>query len=1100
MPVLQVHRSNQMERLAEALADLVAHPLADPMAPECIVVEGRGIERWLARQLADRLGIWAHSEFIFPRRLLQRAFDAFLGPQAKADESFEPESLTWTIAALLPTLLDGAAFAPVHGYLGDQDPARRLALAQRLADTLDHYVVYRPEMVLRWETGVDDDWQAQLWRAIVARRGSNHLAARCRAFFSAGRRAPQTPLPQRLSLVGLSTLAPLYLRVFDALAQHCDVHLFLLNPSAAYWGTVRSRREVLRDRWRADPDGLDLEAEIDTAAGHPLLASLGRVGRDFQEVLEASCQYHEDDVPLHQDPGTGSILATIQSDLLTLTHRRLENTRLPVPPGDDSIRIHACHAAVREVQVLRDQLLALFEADPTLQTHEVVVLCPTIDIYAPLVQAVFGGDGDEARLPFRIADLQRRSTDVAVDAFLHVLTLLGGRLGAAEVVDVLELPGVHARFALSTSDVEVVRGWIADAGIRWGADAEHRADAGQPGLDENTWRFGLDRLFLGFAMESDGSSTYAGLLPLDGIEGTQAAALGGFADFCEALFHWRTLLASARRLTEWRAPLLSLLDSFIAEQSDTVEQHVAIRTAIDEVIGRAGRAGFDEPIEVAALVPFLEAALQQSAPGRGFLTGGITFCAPVPMRSIPFRVVCLLGMNDVDFPRSQPAPGFDHMARHPKAGDRNPRDDDRYLFLEALLAARERVIITYIGHGVRDNAPLPPSAVISELLDVVDATFVGDDPDVPVSPSLIVDHPLQPFSPRYFDASVPAWFSYSQRHCDAARGLLAPSPDTPPFLSTTLAPPAVIDTSLGLDRLLRFVAHPTRAFLQHRLGLYLRDTEPSLDSREPLTLNGLERWQLGSELLDRLRADNPASDLERIVRASGRLPAGTLGHCALEEVQQLALELAAAATPFRSGTPLPPQAIEFAVDGCQLSGVLPERWTSGVLLVHFGKLNGGLLLAAWLQHLFMLSAESADCAAQTTIVARATGDPPATVLTLGAVADPQAQLAAWLECYRLGLLQPLPLFRKASLAYIEELRKSELEDKALAAARKAYRGGFNAPGEGEDPYLRQVFGSDEPLPVDPDYPLFDAKRPDLAFAPLARHLFLPLFEHLGDDA
>ncbi len=1091
MHALRVHRSNRMERLADALADVVATPLADPLARECIVVEGRGIERWLSRQLADRLGIWAHAEFVFPRRVLQRGLAAFLGANAGPDDAFEPESLTWSIAAQLPTLLEQPAFAPVRGYLEPRDAARTLALAQRLAALLDHYVVYRPEMILRWETGQDDHWQAHLWRAIVTRNGTTHLAARCQALFAAIDAPPIEPLPQRVSLFGLSTLAPLYLRVFDALTRYCDVHLFLLNPSQAYWGTVRSRREVLRDLWRNDPDGIDLAQELDTAAGHPLLASLGRVGRDFQEVLEASCQYHEDDVSLYEDPGTDSMLATIQSDLLYLHHRRLDDNRLPLPPHDTSIRIHACHAAVREVQVLRDQLLDLFAADPTLHADEVVVLCPTIEVYAPLIQAVFGSD-DGVQLPFRIADLQRRSTDDAVDAFLRLLVLLGGRLAADEVVDVLELPAVHTRFGLSPSDLTLIRSWIVDSGIRWGADQAHRVAEGQPSLLENTWRFGLDRLFLGYAMRTDGACTYAGRLPLDGIEGTHAAALGGFAEWCEALFHWRDRIHTAQPVSAWRDVLLALLDAFVAETPDLVDQHVAIRGAIDTVVGRAEAAGFDGEVELAALRPLIESALQHAAPGRGFLSGGITFCAPVPMRSIPFRVVCLLGMNDVDFPRHQPPAGFDLMARRPKAGDRNPRDDDRYLFLEALLAARERVIITYLGRSVRDNAPLPPSSVVSELLDTIDATFVGDDTTRPASAGLIVEHPLQPFSPRYFDGSDARHFSFSQRDCQAAHGLLAPQATAVPFLTTTLPQTPSRAGGPTLAGLVRFFSHPTRAFLQHRLGIYLRDGDPGLPNREPLTFDTLEAWQLGSDVLVRLADADRAAQVEEILRAEGRLPPGTIGHCVLDDLRQSAIDILETAAPFVAGDKLEPRAVELTLGEVALTGVLDELRPAGLVRIDYGNRNGTRLLAAWIEHLFLQCAALDGVEPRRILIARDGG------VTFGAVDDAAEILARLVALQTIGLQQPLPLFRQSSYAFAKELLKSDQPERALAAARKAFLPGFNPNHDGDDANVVQIYGSDDPRPIDPDYPLLDPARPDLAFAPLALTVFGPLLVHLEE--
>jgi exodeoxyribonuclease V gamma subunit len=321
---MRVHRSNRIENLVDGLADLVKAPPADPFARECIVVQGRGMERWISMELARRLGVWANPDFPFPRAIIERAIAAVAdAPDGAADAApnpFEPEALMWAVAALLPEHLQRPEFAAIRRYLaGDERGLKLVQLASRIADTFDHYAVYRPAMVLRWDAGSGDDWQAVLWRALVARLGARHAAARVRLLIDALRaHRPLVGFPARVSVFGVSALPPLYTQVLAALSQVVELHLFLLSPSREYWGDIRSQREKIRALATTE-SGAEIEAlHLDAP---PLLESLGRVGRDFQQVLEAEVDYLDDERDRYVDPGTASLLATLQSDLLALRTR-----------------------------------------------------------------------------------------------------------------------------------------------------------------------------------------------------------------------------------------------------------------------------------------------------------------------------------------------------------------------------------------------------------------------------------------------------------------------------------------------------------------------------------------------------------------------------------------------------------------------------------------------------------------------------------------------------------------------------------------------------------------------------------------------------------
>ena len=818
-----VHRSNHLEPLVEALAALVSTPSLAPIQPEIIVVQSKGLERWLSMELSRRHGVWANAQYPFPRNFIERALTAVLDEDAEAEAGpgFAPETLCWSIAALLPGLVELPDFAELRGYLRDDvSGARRVELATRIADVFDQYPVYRPELVLDWEAGAAGGWQSILWRALVERHGAGHLARRAASFAAALARRDVSPrgLPGRVSLFGIGSLPPLFVDVLAALAGLVEVHLFVLSPSREHWAEIRSRRDLARAaRARGGDDGLS-EAALALAEGNPLLASLGRLGRDFQFVLESRVDYREDDRDLYLDASAGELptmLATLQADVLGLRHRRagsVEALPLALQADDRSLAVHVCHGPMREVEVLRDQLLAMFHEEPGLEPRDVIVMTPDLETYAPLVEAIFAGDSTEnGALPFRIADRGLRVESPTADAFFALLDTAAGRITASAVLDLLGRAAIRERFDLGEDELDTVRDWVVESNVRWGVDAAHRATFQQPPFKETTWRFGLDRLLLGYAMPGDGRVLFHDTLPFDDVEGSGADLLGRFASFCEVLFDVQRSLAAPRPVEGWRDALGAAMDRMVAEPERGAHELQTLRGALSDLAEAAREAGFDEPVPLHVVRARLEA--QAAAPGgqHAFLSGGITVCALLPMRSIPFRIVCLLGMNDGAFPRAPRAPSFDLVARHPRRGDRSPRDEDRYLFLEAILSARSRLLLTYVGRSVNDNAELPPSVVVSELLDVLDESFGEADA---ARRHVVVVHPLQPFSATGFGADGdPRVFSYSARFRDGARALVGLRQGFPSFFRR-LPPPDDAGARVTLDELSAFFAKggdPARA-------------------------------------------------------------------------------------------------------------------------------------------------------------------------------------------------------------------------------------------------------------------------------------------------
>lgn len=1104
-----VHRSNRAEALVDVLAEVVSGPPVEPLGRECVVVQGRGMERWLAMQLARRLGVWANPDFPFPRRIIERALASVLDEAEDASRDlFTPEAMMWSVAALLPAHLHRPELVPIRTYLaGDDRGAKLVQLAERIADTFDHYAVYRPEMVLDWERGGGgDDWQPVLWRALVDRHGRHHIAARAERFVAAlaGGARPAADFPRRLSLFGVSTLPPLYLDMLVALARVVELHLFVLSPSREYWAEIRSRREQIRRR--AHAAAAENEEALHIEEGHPLLASLGRLGRDFHELLEERADYLEGDRDLYREPGTDNMLAALQSDMLHLRTRGPGKDAAPLvhSAGDDSIAVHACHGPMRELEVLHDQLLALFEEDPTLEPHDVVVMAPSIEAYAPFIEAVFGERGGGRRIPARVADRSVGRSEEGFEALLQALTVLSGRFTAPEVLDLLGNDFVRSRFGIAAEELERVRRWVTEAGVRWAADAEHRAEREQPRFVENTWRFGLDRLLLGYAMPGSERALFGGVLPYDDLEGTSADLLGRLAEFLATLNRFRIPLGEARTLEEWRHLLSELLEALLGGGDRGAELKRKVRLALGALADRACRAGFSAAVGLATVRRQLEREVERGAPARGFLSGGVTFCELVPMRSIPFRVVCLVGMDDESFPRTRYPLGFDLIAARPRRGDRSPRDDDRYLFLEALLSARERLLITYVGQSIHDDGERPPSVIVSELLDVLAESWHVDGPEKgSVRDRVVLRHPLQPFSPRYFRASSePRLFSFAESYCDGARRLVRPSIDPPPFVAARLPAQADPGRVAPLDDFVRFFDNPSRFFVQRRLGLFLEgDLEPVAE-REPMQLDALEQWQIGDRLLARLLGGDDPKNAYEVVRASGALPLGTLGRVRYETIAAEASAVAAAAAVLRAGDRLPPLEIEREIDGVRLIGLIRDLWPVGQVRVGFSRTGRRSEIRLWIHHLLLNASDTGPRA--SFLIGRGNKDAPASRVRFRPVGAPLPILKQLLDLYRLGQTLPLLFFPESSRAYAQAFLRRRDGHAALTAARKQFDPKdfpSEVPSEGEDVFVRQIYGRGNPLVDPPSWTLPSNGEPPLMpqFAEIALAVFAPLFEHREEE-
>ncbi|HZN24432.1 MAG TPA: exodeoxyribonuclease V subunit gamma [Burkholderiales bacterium] len=1051
--MLTAHHSNRLDTLADELAAVMAAPLGSALAAEVVVVQSRGVARWLSLRLAERTGVCANIRFPFPAAFAWELFRSMCG-NIPEQSSFDPEILTWRILGLLPELESLPLFAPVRRYVAGGD-LRRFELSERLARLFDEYLVYRPDWIVRWERGPAEQWQAELWRRLVGAAPMAH-AANLHARVLETLAGPSVPanLPQRVSVFGAPALPPSLLELLTALGAHSDVHLFVQNPCREYWGDIAPHGEIARRRLDSKADAAYLES------GNGLLASLGKQGRDFIDLLTGAAGEALRERDRFADPGHDSLLASIQSDILDLEERTPALAASSAFGSDElSVQIHSCHSAMREVEVLHDQLLALFSRSPDLQPSDVVVMTPDIEVYAPYIEAVFATA--EPRIPFNISDRASERESTLAATFMALLELVGSRYEANRVLAILDEEAVRRRFGLTESDVETVRTWVRDAQIRWGIDAAHRASFGLPATHEHTWRFGLERLLLGYALPAQKERLFGAVLAYDEIEGSLGEVLGRFTSFVEAALALDTQFAGARPIARWCGLLQGLLAIFFDPTEQRAEELEAVRAAVGAIEKQARAARFGGAVPLAVVVSALRARLE--VPGRAFLSGGVTFCAMVPMRSLPFEIVCMIGMNDRAYPRMRRRDSFDLMADDFRKGDRARRDDDRYLFLESILNARRCLYMSYTGRHIREDTVIPPSVLVNDLLD-----YVARD-DGNLRERLVTEHPLQAFSRRYFSGD-PKLFSYSATRARAASVAGGGTRVPQPFLTTPLPAAEPESRSVDLDSFIRFFRNPARHLFEQRLKVRLETPQEEIETREPFELGGLAGFDLKQRLLD-LRLRGIEHDGVALARAGGELPHGRLGEALYEAAAEIVQRVARTVAPLAGERDVAPLRFELKAGEVTLSGTLMNVGPGGMLDYRMSKTNEHLRIRAWIRHLVLNALAPAGVARTSRCVTQEC------VLTFSPVENPLQKLSALADLYWRGLHGPIHFFPRTAWMYV-----NTDSDDIISRVRSVWQGSSydeDAPrGECEDPYYKLAFRGIDPL--------------DAEFTALARAIFGPM--------
>ncbi|GAA1780531.1 exodeoxyribonuclease V subunit gamma [Nocardioides hankookensis] len=1055
---LHLHRAPRTDQLADALGELLASPLDDPFAEEVVVVPAKGVERWLTQRLSHRLGtgprggdgVCAGVRFLNPRSLVS----LLLGRER--DDPWDPERLVWPLLATIDDCLDQPGFEALTAHLeGEVRRNRRYSVAIRLAHLFASYAVQRPSLVTGWREGDDGDladdlrWQAELWRRLLPRVAAPPPDVRHAETVAALRSGGDgLPLPARLSLFGHTRIPVTELALLEALGEHRDVHLFLPQPSPALWDDLAGLGGIV-------PRDEDTSVEH---VGHPLLASLGRDARELRRTLGGI----EADVVAASVDTPETLLGWLQRDLRA-NHAPSYDERAGrhLDDADRSLQVHACHGPARQVDVLREVLVGMLQDDPTLEPRDILVMCPDVETYAPLISAGFGlatGGHPAHELRVKLADRALVSTNPLLAVAGTLLEMSGGRVTAADVLDLAASEPCRRRFGFTDDDLDRAARWVARAGVRWGLDAGSREAFAMERFPHNTWRMGLDRILLGVAMSGDDHRHLGRGLPLDDVGSNEIDLAGRLAELVARLDDCLTGLGAASTVAEWTQRLRDGVRALTDVATDDAWQ----LPQFERELARAAASSHEGELELR--LSDMRALLQSRLAGRptraNFRTGTLTVCTMVPMRSVPHRVVCLVGLDDGVFPRAGSVDGDDVLGRRPRTGERDLRSEDRQLLLDAILAAGEHLVVTYTGANEQSGAKRPPAVPLGEILDAADRTTAA-----PVRDRVEVRHPLQPYDARNFEPQRP--FSFDTASLAGARSAWSVRHEPPPLLDGAL--PAQVHADVSLQDLKAFLVQPVRAFLRERLDVATPFAPDDLADAIPVSLDSLEKWQIGDHLLRELLAGQDPVAVMTAEQLRGTLPPGGLGTAALDEVVRECQKLWASAAAVREGERRSVDVDVDLGDGRRLTGTVPGVYGTRVVSLGYSRLGAKQRLEAWVD-LLALSATYPDQHWTAHAIGRERAGPKR---ALSGPLDHRAVgwLRDLLDLRDRGLCAPLPVPVKTGAAWAEAHARELMgqDFPPVQAARREWEtdphNQFGIEGEDANPYHRRVYGPAAPVEV-----------------------------------
>ncbi len=1094
--MLNIIQSNRMEALQAQFHQLLkVNPLQSPFDKEVVLVQSPGMSQWLKIGLSENLGVAAQVDFPLPSSFIWQLYQQLL-PNVPKESAFNKPNLAWKLFAILPTCIDEPLYLPLKTYLeGDIDGQKTFALCEKIADVYDQYLMYRPHWIATWDSGVDtlDDvdisiapWQPDLWRRIVKLsktlgQSQFHRANMQGQLLSALESMDSTLLPKRISLFGISAIASSQLDVFEALSKKTEVFLFFFNPSEHYWGDIIDEKTAAKinakyakmplveaqQKKQTNPD------EEYYFIGNPLLSSWGKLGRDyFEQLVQLDARWIDGFIDAFDD----TLLGQVQSEIYQLAFKGESLTdnkewfindegKLPISANDTSITLSDCHTPLREVERLHDYLLNLFNQNPTLTPKDIIVMMPDVGTYSPYIEAVFGGAQGSRFIPYALADLAIEQEKPVLSSFASLANLPFSRFGVSDILDLLQVTQIAEKFGLEAHEYEQIQYWLERVGVKWGVNAEHKSSFDLPAIELNTWQHGLNRLLLGIAMR-DEQCPFNGIYSADEVEGMALDTLNKLVHFIDVLQDFKAKLTPDDTLTNKAQILNELLNTIYESESDDSWDLLVLQKVLEDIAKHHDNGDYSKAVSQRIVSYLIKQGIQEKGVGQRFLVGQVNFCTLMPMRAVPFKVVCMLGLNDADYPRTVQPIGFDLVPYSKKQkGDRSRKLDDRYLFLEALLSARDNLYMSYIGRSCFDNQPRMPSTLVSELLEYIGRSFKLSEPsDKPLPDCLISQQHLQPFNSHYY---LPASAEQAGLNNHSYNPIWLPSEAIEPKAITALdvTPPELLD----LDVFIRSVCHAQESFYQQSLGLRLPQFNDIAKDEEPFSLDALRRYFYLDEILEANINNTPLSTEQILQR--GELPQANVGSLIYEGMQHRVDALAGQVKEQIKAGKSEPIEVLLALENTTIEGWLNHVYMQKQVFYRSASIKAKDLIKGFLYH---LAAQSMEQAVETLLL----GLDKQISFAPMSKANADLLLADWFELYKALRNAPVAFFPVSGYEYVKS-------GGDMAKANSKFSPQYIGRGEGENPYIRLTVQS-----------LNDCQE---EFIKWSEKLLAPLFEHAKES-
>jgi exodeoxyribonuclease V gamma subunit len=1042
---IQLFLSNRLESLAEALIARISRQPPHPLQPDTVVVQNRGMTRWLNLQIAELAGIQMNTRYLYPGNLIEQLISA-VDPLAECNiQAFSQNPLFWRIYLNLPKWSSHNKASVLKRYLEADSESlgfmRRYQLAKQIARHLHELQTYRPYLLLEWAKEKEPgNWRSLIWKSLVR---STKDSSPPNLFDQFGKvvgnlKSRPSAWPESLHIFAISSLPPIYTELLKQAARWMPVSIYLTQPSPLYWGDQLSRKSQLKKA---------TDSEVPNE-GHLLLGNLGKQGQDFLNVLIDAEVFTSDATEYFSEPKADSLLSQIQSDLYHITVPERPKTKIQNIAG---VEIHACHSPRREIESLKDQLLFRFEQDPKLTPDQIIIMAPDIEAYSASIRSVFGNPQQKPQdfIPYSIADYGTRSSSMAAHAFLSFLELLECRLTSNEVLNFLSIPVMSERFDLKEDDWSRLRTWIKDTNIRWGIDSEHRKKSTGIAFVEYSWKQGIEQLVSGYLIHPDEISDLKEMLPYQDMEGTAISLLNRFLEFWNFIEFQQRLASTVQEATDWFESLREIIMYLFQGNDALIEETQHLLSLLAELEKESQSTTDKLPLTLKIIRGILEDRLSQDYRAGSYFSGTVTFCSLMPMRNVPAKFIGLIGMNENAFPRQDSKSEFTTFPDGPKPGDRSRRMDDRYLFLESLLSAREHLYISYSGIDSQTLKEQPSSIVVEELLDSLDEYYQFPE-DRSARKSLVKKEPLQAFSPSYFDSTKT--ISYSKENLDAAKSLVSANVRLQGLNPHASAHKAIeVPKTLPWENFLRFFKSPCRYWLNNHLEIGFPYTEETLEEVEPIESDSLINYHWGNFLLE-----NPELlSGENQYLLKNTLPVGALKTTALEKLLPTAKQIITERNRICTGNRHSVQ-INLRLNHCNLEGHIKEVSDNKYVKVRFGKIRPVDVLSTWIEHLCLSAATNQKQLSTHFIGTNET-------LSMNPVSNPLDCLHSLESLFLRGGQSPLPFFPATSYAFAKAKlhpsprARSTPWESAKGIFMQNPEGRYGRSGEAYDDYIKLCF-------------------------------------------